>query len=71
MRLLLLLALASALLLPGCPEQECIDNCSDELNRICGIDDRTYDNSCIALCVGVEVQYSGRCTGETDPVDQQ
>ncbi len=65
--ILMLLALAA---LAGCAEQECMDHCPDERQLVCGTDDLTYDNSCVAACAGEDVQYAGPCTGAEDTVDQ-
>ena len=68
--LTLCLLLACAVV-QGCEEQECMDHCPDRRQLICGTDDLTYDNSCVAACVGEDVQYAGPCTGTEEPVDQQ
>ena len=60
--LIVLLVLAAS----GCEEQECMDHCPDRRQLVCGTDDLTYDNSCVAACNGEDVQYAGPCTDVED-----
>jgi hypothetical protein len=39
--------------------QDCI--CTMEYNPVCGCDDVTYSNQCLAVCSGVEVISQGEC----------
>jgi hypothetical protein len=35
--------------------------CTQEWNPVCGINDKTYSNECMAKAAGVEVKYRGEC----------
>ena len=70
MRAAILTLVLAMTVLSGCAEQECMSHCSDERQLICGTDDQTYDNSCVAACAGEDVQYAGPCTGLEDTGDQ-
>jgi hypothetical protein len=35
--------------------------CPEDKNPVCAIDGRTFDNWCLAECVGMEVDYVGAC----------
>ncbi len=37
------------------------DTCSYDWKPVCGVDDRTYQNSCKAQAVGVKVDHDGEC----------
>jgi len=36
--------------------------CNMNIDPVCGCDDKTYDNACVANSSGVNVAYSGKCT---------
>ena len=48
--------------------------CGTAYNPVCGIDNKTYDNACIATVFGIQISRSGICGGndgctlELDPV---
>jgi hypothetical protein len=45
-----------------CKEKENIDcACFMIYNPVCGCDEKTYSNACVAYCVGVEVVSQGEC----------
>ena len=63
-----LLLFPALLLLAGCPPiNECVCPAIDE--PVCGVDDVTYGNSCLAECAGVEVAQDGPCVGDGDDDD--
>jgi hypothetical protein len=38
--------------------------CPDIVMPVCGVDGKTYSNSCEAMCAGVAVAYQGACATE-------
>ncbi|MBN1503111.1 hypothetical protein JW930_06200 [Candidatus Woesearchaeota archaeon] len=43
-----------------CPG-DCECNCITLWDPVCGVDENTYGNACIAECYGVEIAYEGEC----------
>merc|ERR1712037_526151 len=37
------------------------NDCNRSLSKVCGCDQRTYDNECLAKNYGVSVDYNGSC----------
>lgn len=48
----------------GCEQAECLANCSDRYEQVCGDDNVTYLNACEANCSGTTVDYAGPCAGD-------
>lgn len=46
-----------------CVSQDVSCLCDAVYDPVCGVDGRTYENSCTAQCRGVRVAYPGACTG--------
>jgi hypothetical protein len=42
------------------------DFCTEEYNPVCGMDNVTYNNDCLAKKAGIEIQYNGSCAVEID-----
>nr|XP_022335697.1 four-domain proteases inhibitor-like [Crassostrea virginica] len=36
--------------------------CTTDYKPVCGVNDRTYANECLARSRGVQIAYKGRCT---------
>ena len=49
----------------GCEICECLTpedcNCPNNQNPVCGMDQNTYNNSCLAGCAGVDIASDARC----------
>lgn len=43
--------------------REIISRCTRELRPVCGCNDRTYANKCVALSKGTSIKYAGPCAG--------
>lgn len=41
------------------PPEDCV--CIALWDPVCGVDGKTYSNSCYADCVGVEIDHIGEC----------
>lgn len=41
------------------PGLDCL--CTMDYNPVCGCDDETYSNACVATCAGVQMYTSGAC----------
>jgi len=61
-------AAAIALLLAGCTSQPLVPpnvcTCTADYFPVCGVNNRTYSNTCFAGCAKVQVAYSGECTNQ-------
>lgn len=44
--------------------ERCVCIITDENNRVCGIDGRTYRNPSEANCLGIDIDYEGDCNGD-------
>lgn len=55
------------LLTIACNKNKCIENqdasciCTFEYAPVCGCNDKTYSNSCMAECAGIEDYKNGEC----------
>ncbi|MEX0649662.1 MAG: Kazal-type serine protease inhibitor domain-containing protein [Candidatus Andersenbacteria bacterium] len=47
---------------------ECI--CIEILAPVCGVDNRTYANQCLAQCNNVPIAFTGVCPGDQDFIDR-
>jgi hypothetical protein len=43
------------------------DMCPQQFSPVCGCDDQTYDNECLANAAGVSIVRPGKCPGIGDP----
>lgn len=46
-----------------CQNRQCTDQCPFNIARVCGVDNNTYDNACLARAAHVAVRHEGRCVG--------
>ena len=52
----------------GKPNPDCL--CTEQYQPVCGCDNQTYGNACVAKCAGVKTYTQGKCP-DVQPQKQQ